>query len=206
MSGQIRILVADDHPLMRSGIAAEINAEPDMSVVASAGDGEEALSLFRLHRPDIALIDLRMPRMNGLDLISAIRTDFPAARIIILTTASGDVHAIRAFRLGASGYLLKHMLRGDLITTIREIHAGKRRVPNEVAQLLAQHAMEEQMTPREIDVLSKVALGRSNKIIGHELSISEHTVKAHLKAILSKLGASDRTHAVTIATRRGFLD
>ncbi len=206
MGGQIRILVADDHPLMRSGIAAEINANSDMSVVAFAGDGEEALSLFRMHRPDIALIDLRMPKMNGLELISAIRADFPTARIIILTTASGDVHAIRAFRLGAAGYLLKHMLRGDLISTIRDVHAGKRRVPDEVAQLLAQHAMEEQMTPREIDVLSKVALGRSNKIIGHELSISEHTVKAHLKAILSKLGASDRTHAVTIATRRGFLD
>jgi len=206
MSDQIRILVADDHPLMRSGIAAEINAETDMSVVASAGDGEEALSLFRTHRPDVALIDLRMPKMNGLDLLSAIRADFPEARIIILTTSSGDVHAIRAFRMGAVGYLLKHMLRGDLITTIRDIHAGKRRVPDEVAQLLAQHAMEEQMTPREIDVLSKVALGRSNKIIGHELSISEHTVKAHLKAILSKLGARDRTHAVTIATRRGFLD
>ena len=206
MSDQIRILVADDHPLMRSGIAAEINAEPDMSVVASAGDGEEALSLFRNCRPDVALIDLRMPKMNGLDLLSAIRADFPTARIIILTTSSGDAHAIRAFRLGAVGYLLKHMLRGDLISTIREIHAGKRRVPDEVAQLLAQHAMEEQMTPREIDVLSKVALGRSNKIIGHELSISEHTVKAHLKTILSKLGASDRTHAVTIAAQRGFLD
>lgn len=206
MSDRIRILVADDHPLMRSGIAAEINAEADMSVVALAGDGEEALSLFRAHRPDVSLIDLRMPKMNGLDLLSAIRTDFPAARIIILTTSSGDVHAIRAFRMGAVGYLLKHMLRGDLIATIRDIHVGKRRIPDEVAQLLAQHAMEEQMTPREIDVLSKVALGRSNKIIGHELSISEHTVKAHLKTILSKLGASDRTHAVTIATRRGFLD
>ena len=146
MSDQIRVLVADDHPLMRSGIAAEINAEADMSIVASAGDGEEAISLFRSHRPDVSLIDLRMPKMNGLDLLSAIRADFPAARIIILTTASGDVHAIRAFRLGAAGYLLKHMLRNDLITTIRDIHAGKRRIPDEVAQLLAQHAMEEQMT------------------------------------------------------------
>ncbi|WP_263377264.1 response regulator [Granulicella paludicola] len=206
MSGQIRILVADDHPLMRSGIAAEINAEPDMSVVASAGDGEEALTLFRAQRPDVSLIDLRMPKMNGLDLLSAIRADFPGARVIILTTSSGDVHAIRAFRLGAAGYLLKHMLRGDLVTTIRDIHAGKRRIPDEVAQLLAQHAVDEHMTPREIDVLNKVALGRSNKIIGSELSISEHTVKAHLKTILAKLGASDRTHAVTIAMRRGFLD
>jgi DNA-binding NarL/FixJ family response regulator len=206
MSDPIRILVADDHPLMRSGIAAEINAEPDMTVVASASDGQEALSLFRTHRPDVSLIDLRMPKMNGLDLLSAIRTDFPNARFVILTTASGDVHAIRAFRLGAAGYLLKHMLRGELINTIRDIHAGKRRIPNEVAQLLAQHAMDEQMTAREIDVLSQVALGRSNKLIGSELSISEHTVKAHLKTILAKLGASDRTHAVTIALKRGFLD
>ena len=206
MSKGIRVLVADDHPLMRSGIAAEINAEPDMSVIASAEDGEEALALFRVHRPDVSLIDLRMPKMNGIELLSAIRADFPLARLIVLTTSAGDVHAVRAFRLGAAGYLLKHMLRGDLITTIRDVHEGRRRVPNEIAQLLAQHAMDNQMTPREIEVLSKVALGKSNKMIGVELSISEHTVKAHLKTILSKLGASDRTHAVTIATQRGFLD
>ncbi|SEB43093.1 response regulator [Terriglobus roseus] len=206
MSKEIRVLVADDHPLMRSGIAAEINAEPDMSVIASAEDGEEALELFRVHRPDVSLIDLRMPKMNGLELLSAIRADFPLARLVVLTTSAGDVHAVRAFRMGAAGYLLKHMLRGDLITTIREVHEGRRRIPDEIAQLLAQHAMDNQMTPREIDVLSKVALGKSNKMIGAELSISEHTVKAHLKMILSKLGASDRTHAVTIATQRGFLD
>jgi len=206
MNEIIRILIADDHPLMRSGIAAEISAEADMSVIAEAQDGAEALALFRQHKPDVSLIDLRMPRMGGLELISTIRAESPTARIVVLTTAMGDVSALRAFRFGAAGYLLKHMLRTELIETIRDVHRGKRRIPDEIARLLAQHALEEQMTRREIEVLSNVARGLSNKQIASELFISEYTVKAHLKTILTKLDANDRTHAVMIAMQRGFLE
>lgn len=206
MNQRIRVLIADDHPLMRSGITLEINAEPDMEVVAAAQDGQEALELFRKHRPEVSLIDLRMPRMNGLDLITAIRSDFPTARMIVLTSSAGDAHALRALRSGAAGYLLKHMLRDELISTIRDVHNGKRRIPDDIAQLVAQHALEGQMTPREIEVLSEVAKGYSNKRISSTLFISEYTVKDHLKTILLKLGAQDRTHAVAIAVQRGFID
>jgi DNA-binding NarL/FixJ family response regulator len=202
----IRVLIVDDHPIMRAGLAGEINAQRDMTVVAEASDGDEALASFRSHRPDITLMDLRMPRMNGIDAITAIRGEFSIARIIVLTTAAGDVQALRAFQAGAVGYMLKNLLRTELIDTIRLVHAGHKRIPPEVAQEMAQHAADETVTTRELDILRHVAKGNSNKIIAGKLNISEHTVKNHLKNILSKLGASDRTHAVTIALQRGFLD
>lgn len=191
---------------MRSGISVEINAEPDMEVVASAQDGQEALQLFRKFRPEVSLIDLRMPRMSGLELISTIRSEYPTARLVVLTSSPGDVHALRALRSGASGYLLKHMLRDDLIVTIRDVYNGKKRIPDHIAQLVAQHALGGQMTPREVEVLAQVAKGHSNKQISVDLYISEYTVKDHIKTILLKLGAQDRTHAVAIAVQRGFID
>jgi DNA-binding NarL/FixJ family response regulator len=206
MSGPVRILIAEDHPLMRSGIIAEISAEPDLEVIAIAEDGEQALELFRIHRPDISLIDIRLPKLNGLKVIEAIRQDCPTARIIVLTTAGGDVHAVRAFRAGAASYLLKHMLRDELIHAIREVHAGRRRIPPEVARIMAENTFNDAMTARETEVLGRVAEGLSNKEIASRLFISEYTVKAHLKTILQKLGANDRTHAVMIALQRGFLD
>lgn len=206
MSETVRILIAEDHPLMRSGIVAEISAEPDLEVIAIAEDGEQALELFREHRPDISLIDLRLPKRNGLQVIEAIRRDCPTARIIVLTTAAGDVHAVRAFKAGAAGYLLKHMLRDELIHAIREVHAGRRRIPAEVAKIIAENFVADAMTGREVEVLARVAEGLSNKEIATRLFISEYTVKAHLKTILQKLGANDRTHAVMIALQRGFLD
>lgn len=206
MERKISVLIADDHPLMRSGISVEVDSEPDMEVVAAAQDGQEAFELFRKHRPEVSLIDLRMPRLNGLDLIIKIRNEYPSAKIIVLTSAAGDVHALRALRSGASGYLLKHMLRDDLVSTIRDVHRGKRRIPDDIAQLLARHAIDGQMTSREIEVLSHVARGHSNKRISSDLFISEYTVKDHVKTILLKLGAQDRTHAVAIAVQRGFID
>jgi DNA-binding NarL/FixJ family response regulator len=202
----IRVLTVDDHPLLRGGISGAINAQPDMSVVAEASDGEEALVAFRTHRPDVTLMDLRMPKINGIDAISAIRKEFPWARIVVLTTYGGDIQALRAFKAGAVGYLLKSMLRTELIDTIRLAHAGMRRIPPEIAIELAEHAGDDVPTTREIEVLRDVARGNSNKIIAARLDISEHTVKGHLKNILSKLDASDRTHAVMIALKRGFLD
>jgi DNA-binding NarL/FixJ family response regulator len=202
----IRVLTVDDHPLMMAGIAGEINAQPDMRVVAEATDGSEAIARFREHRPDVALMDIRMPNVNGLDAVSAIMSEFPTARIVILTTVGGDVQALRAFKAGAAGYLLKNMLRKELIDTIRLVHAGKRRIPPEIAKELAEHSMDDALTTREIDVLRGVARGNSNGGIGSELSISEHTVKNHVKSILSKLRAADRTHAVMIALKRGFID
>jgi DNA-binding NarL/FixJ family response regulator len=206
MSGPIRILIAEDHPLMRSGIIAEISAEPELKVIAEAEDGAKALDLFRSHRPDVSLIDLRLPKMNGLQVIEEIRREFPNARIIVLTTAAGDVHVVRAFKAGAAGYLLKHMLRDELIHAIRDVHAGKRRIPAEVARIMAENVLADSMTEREVEVLTRVAEGLSNKEIATRLFISEYTVKAHLKTILLKLGANDRTHAVMIALQRGFLD
>ena len=202
----IRVLIVDDHPLMRSGIAGEINAQRDMTVVAEAEDGESALSLFRIHRPDITLMDLKLPRMNGIDCLIAIRGEFRQARIVILTTAAGDIQAKRAFEAGAVGFLLKDTLRSELTNTIRLIHAGGRRIPAEIAQQIAEHSAEDALSERELDVLRGVARGRSNKIIAAELAISEHTVKNHLKSILSKLNADDRTHAVTIALKRGYIE
>jgi DNA-binding NarL/FixJ family response regulator len=203
---RIRVLTVDDHPLMRSGIVGVINAQPDMAVVAEATDGEEAISLYRQHRPDVTLMDLRLPKTNGIDAIAAIRNEFPSARIIVLTTYGGDIQARRAFQAGAVGYLLKSMLRTDLIDTVRSIHAGHRRVPPEIATEMAEHAADDALTDREIEVLRCLSAGNSNKIIAAELNLSENTVKGHLKNILSKLGANDRTHAVMIAIKRGFID
>jgi len=202
----ITVLIVDDHPLMRSGITGEINAQRDMKVVAEAEDGDSALVLFRKHRPDVTLLDLRMPRMNGIDCLTAIRAEFRQARIIVLTTATGDIQATRAFQAGAVGFLLKDTLRSELVNTIRLIHAGGRRIPPEIAQQMAEHAGDDALTEREIEVLRSVAKGRANKIIADELAISEHTVKNHIKNILSKLNADDRTHAVTIALKRGYID
>jgi DNA-binding NarL/FixJ family response regulator len=203
---QIKVLIVDDHPLMRSGIAGEINAQRDMKVVAEAEDGQSALELFRKHLPDITLMDLKMPRVNGIDCLAAIRSEFHQARIIVLTTAAGDIQAARAFKAGAVGFLFKDTLRADLVNTIRMVYAGSRKIPDEIAQQIAEHAWEDLLTAREIEVLRGVAQGRSNKIIADELKITEHTVKNHLKNILSKLNADDRTHAVTIALRRGYID
>jgi DNA-binding NarL/FixJ family response regulator len=177
-----------------------------MELVGQAVDGEEALRLYRELRPDITLMDLQMPGMNGIGTIEAIRSEFPKARIIVLTTYSGDVQAARALKAGALGYLLKSMLRKDLIDTIRIVHGGGRRIPPEIASELAEHMCADALSPREIEVLRSVAAGHSNKIVADELAISEDTVKGHMKSILSKLGASDRTHAVLIAMKRGFLD
>ncbi|WP_158942960.1 response regulator transcription factor [Granulicella sp. S190] len=202
----IKVLTVDDHPLLRGGISGAINAQPDMSVVAEAADGDEAIASFRLHRPDVTLMDIRMPKTNGIEAISAIRKEFPSARIVVLTTYGGDIQALRAFKAGAVGYLLKSMLRTELIDTVRLAHAGMKRIPPEIAQEMAVHAGEDVLTIREIEVLRDVAKGSSNKVIAMRLAISEHTVKGHLKSILSKLDASDRTHAVMIALKRGFLD
>jgi DNA-binding NarL/FixJ family response regulator len=208
MSGipRIRILTVDDHPLLREGIAAVIEGQPDMILVAEATNGREAIESFRNHRPDVVLMDLRMPDMNGIEAIRAIRTEFPAARIVVLTTYAGDVQALGALKAGASGYLLKSMLRKDLLDTIRTVHAGKRRIPPEIATQIAEHAADDALTEREIDVLRRVGSGNSNKQIAVQLAISEGTVKAHMKNILPKLGARDRTHAVMIAVKRGILD
>lgn len=203
---KISVLTVDDHPLMTAGISGEINAHPDMFVVAQAANGSEAITSFRTHRPDITLMDLRMPGMSGIEAIESIRREFPTARIIVLTTSSGDMQAFNAFKAGASGYLLKNLLRTELIDTIRLVHSGKRRIPPEIALQMAEHAMDDAVTSRELDVLREVARGQSNKIIANSLRISEHTVKNHLKNILSKLDASDRTHAVTIAIRRGLIE
>lgn len=202
----IRVMAVDDHPLLRSGIIAAVNAHAGMSVVAEASDGEEAIRSFRMHRPDITLMDLRMPTMSGTEAIASIRSEFPHARIVVLTTFGGDVQALRAFKAGASGYLLKNMMRTELIDTIKLVHAGHRRIPPEIASAMAEHAAEDALTGREIDVLRSVARGNSNKLIASDLFVSEHTVKGHLRNILSKLGASDRTHAVVIGLKRGILD
>ena len=202
----IRVMTADDHPLMMAGIAGEVNAQADMRVVAEAADGEQALALFRIHRPDVTLMDLRMPKMNGIEAIIAIRQEAPRARVVVLTTAAGDVQMVRAFKAGAVGYLFKDLLRTELIDTIRLVHSGRKRIPQEIAQEIAEHSADDSITSRELEVLREVAKGRSNKIIADALRLSEHTVKNHLKSILSKLDASDRTHAVMIALKRGFLD
>jgi DNA-binding NarL/FixJ family response regulator len=203
---KIKVLAVDDHPLLREGIAAVLSGEEDIELAAQATSGQEAIQLFRVHRPDVTLMDLQMPEMNGIEAITAIRSEFPAARFIVLTTYQGDVQALRALRAGAAGYLLKNMLRKELLDTIRTVHAGKRRIPPEIAAELADHVTDDALSDREVDVLRMVATGNANKVIASRLNVSEATVKGHMKSILSKLGANDRTHAVTIATKRGFLD
>jgi DNA-binding NarL/FixJ family response regulator len=200
------VLAVDDHPLLREGIAALIGSEEDMEWVGEASNGREALDLFRKYQPDITLMDLRMPEMNGIDAIGAIRGEFPDARIIVLTTNPGDVQVSRALKAGARGYLLKGMLRKELSETIRAVHAGRKRLSSEAAAEIAEHAIDDALTPREIDVLRLVAAGNANKEIGAQLSLTEVTVKTHVKNILAKLGANDRTHAVTIALKRGIID
>lgn len=206
MTKKIRVLTVDDHPLLREGVAAVIHGEEDIELVAEATSGQEAIELFRTHRPDVTLMDLQMPGMSGIDAMLAIRADFANARFIVLTTYQGDVQALRALKAGAVGYLLKNMLRKELLDTIRIVHAGRRRIPPEIAAELADHVTDDALSEKEIAVLQRVATGNSNKIIASQLNVSEATVKGHVKSILSKLNANDRTHAVTIAMKRGFLD
>lgn len=198
--------MVDDHPLLVAGIVGEINAQPDMTVAAQASNGEESISLYRIHRPDVTIMDVRMPGMNGIDAITAIRKEFPKARIIVLTTAIGDIQALRAIREGAAGYLLKNLVRKELTETIRAVHAGLKRIPPDIAQQLAEHVADDALSVRELDVLRMVAQGKANKIIASDLRIAEHTVKNHMKSILIKLRAGDRTGAVMTAVRRGYID
>jgi DNA-binding NarL/FixJ family response regulator len=202
----IRILAVDDHPMLREGIASLVASQSDMKLVAEASTGLEALEQFRNHRPDLTLMDLQMPDMDGIEAMIAIRDEFPEARIIVLTTYKGDVQILRALKAGARAYLLKGLLRKELLETIRAVDRGEKRIPPEVAALLADHVIDEALTPREIEVLHLIAGGNANKLIGDRLSITEETVKGYVKSILSKLGASDRTHAVTVALKRGIID
>src|SRR5712675_3631306 len=202
----IRVLAVDDHSLLRDGIAKLLAAQPDMTLVAEASNGREAVEQFRIHRPDVTLMDLQMPEMNGVDAMIAICGEFPAARIIVLTTYVGDVQVLRALKAGARGYLLKGLLRKELLETIRLVHAGQKRIPPEVAAQLAEHATDGSLSSREIQVLRLISGGNANKEIAAQLSISEETVKGHVKSILAKLGANDRTHAVTIGLKRGIID
>lgn len=202
----IRVLTVDDHALLREGIGAVLEEQPDMVLAGQAANGREAIDMFRQLRPDVTLMDLRMPDMNGIEAITAIRREFPNARIIVLTTYAGDVQASAALRAGASGYLLKSLVRKELVETIRAVHAGKRRVPGEIASEIAEHVADDALSERETEVLRRVAAGKSNKVIAAELNISEGTVKTHMKSILPKLDATDRTHAVMIALKRGILD
>ena len=205
MTNPIRIMAADDHVLLRKGIAAIIASQPDMSLVAEASNGREAVEQYRTHRPDITLMDLQMPEMNGLDAMIAIRTEFPEARIIMLTTYTGDVQVLRAMKVGARGYLLKTLLDKELLETIRAVHGGKKMLSAEASYELAEHATSDALTPVEIDVLRLIAAGHANKQIAAQLSITEDTVKGRVKSILSKLGANDRTHAAMIGIKRGII-
>jgi DNA-binding NarL/FixJ family response regulator len=201
----IRILCVDDHPLVREGIAAIVRNEPDMLLVAEASNGREAIQGFREHRPDVTLMDLRLPDIGGIDAMIAIRTEFADARIIMLTTFEGDVEIRRALQAGALGYMLKTMPRKQLVEMIRRVHAGKKHIPPEIAAQLAEHLSDESLSQREVDVLQKIAGGNRNSDIATLLFISEETVKGHVKHIMEKLGASDRTEAVAIGIRRGII-
>jgi DNA-binding NarL/FixJ family response regulator len=204
-SAPIRILVVDDHPVLREGIAALVNGQPDMKLVGEASNGQEGLAQYRLHRPDVTLMDLQMPTMSGIETIIAIRNESPDARIVVLTTYGGDVQVVRALKAGARGYVLKAHVHKTLLDTIRAVHAGQKRISPEIAAELADHAGEEELTAREIAVLRLVAFGKTNKEIAAQLRISDETVKSHVTNILEKLGANDRTHAVTTALRRGII-
>ena len=203
---RIRIVCADDHPIVRQGIGGLIATEPDMVLVGEAVNGREAIQQFRAHRPDITLMDLQMPEMGGLDAIIAIRGEFPDARIIVLTTYTGDAQALRALKAGARGYLLKNSLHEELLDTIRAVHAGRKALSTEVSFGLAEHATDDALTPAEIRVLELIAQGDANKEIARRLSVSEETIKGHVSNILSKLGAKDRTHAAMIAFKRGIIE
>lgn len=202
---RIRVFSVDDHPLLREGIAALVNNQPDMMVIAQASTGAEAVQLFKQHLPDVTLLDLRLPDMSGIDTLIAIRTEFPNARVIMLTTFEGDVEIQRALQAGAYGYLLKNMPPSELLDVIRLVHAGKKRIPVEVAAHLAEHMGDEALTEREVEVLQQVAGGNRNREIAEKLFISEETVKVHIKHIMEKLGATDRTQAVAIGVRRGII-
>jgi DNA-binding NarL/FixJ family response regulator len=202
----IRILTADDHPLFRNGVAALLATQPDMKVVAEASNGREAIQQFRRHHPDITLMDLQMPEMNGLEALNAIRGEFPEAKIIMLTTYTGDVQILRAMQVGARAYLLKNLLDKELLDTIRAVHAGRKALSAEASYQLAEHATDEALTPAEVDVLRLIAGGNANKEIAAQLSVTEETVKGRVKNILSKLGANDRTHAAMIGVRRGIIE
>jgi DNA-binding NarL/FixJ family response regulator len=202
---RIRVLSVDDHPLLREGIAAIINSQPDMSVVGTASNGKEAMEAFRTLRPDVTLMDLRLPDLSGIDVMMAIHAEFPAARVIMLTTFEGDVEVHRALRAGAGAYLLKAMPPKQMLDAIRQVHKGKKSVPPEIAAGIAEHFNEEPLSDREVDVLRHVAEGNRNRDIGKKLFISEETVKVHVRHIMGKLGASDRTQAIAIGARRGFI-
>jgi DNA-binding NarL/FixJ family response regulator len=203
---RISILAVDDHPVVRQGIAGLVAVQPDMTLVAEASNGREAIQQFRAHRPDITLMDLQMPEMNGLDAVIAIRNEFPGAKIIVLTTYAGDAQILRALKAGAQAYLLKNALHKELLETIRAVHAGRKSLSPEVSYELAEHATDDALTPGEISVLRLIAAGNANKQIADQLSITEETVKGRVKNILSKLGANDRTHAAMIGLKRGIIE
>jgi two-component system, NarL family, response regulator len=205
-SSPIRVLAVDDHPLVREGIAGLIGVQPDMTVVGEAANGRDAIQQFRTHRPDVTLMDLQMPEMNGLDAIIAIRTEFPEARIIVLTTYEGDIQILRAVKAGAQGYLLKNTLHSELLRTIRSVHAGKKSLSPEVSLQIAEHMSDESLTPAEVVVLRLIAAGNSNKQIADHLGVTEDTVKGRVKSILAKLDANDRTHAAIIGLKRGIIE